>query len=60
MSGFFGDDSSTGVFAVSDSEPLVAVFGFEESAEAEVDDSVEESVVDGLEEDESATSRKGG
>jgi len=60
MSGFFGDDSSAGVFGVSDSEPLVAGFGSEESAEAEVDDSVEEFAVDGLDEDESGRSRKGG
>jgi hypothetical protein len=57
MSGFFGDDSWTGVFAVSDSEPLVAGFGLGDSAEVEVDDSVEESAVDGLDEDESARSR---
>jgi len=60
MSGFFADDSSTGVFASFNSESLVAGVGFEDSAEAEVDDSVEESAGEGLEEDESARSRKGG
>jgi len=60
MSGFFGDDSSTGVLVPSDSESLVVEVGSEDSVEAEVDDSVEEPADDGLDEDESARSRKGG